>query len=147
MNFIKNKDKMTLSWCYDVNCDGPIFKKVNCSLGYILFYLYVVSQRNGVFYLRKEAFNNPEYPAFRGAGALEIDMIDGDYFMWLFHATDTGTEMRNFRNSNRLDEIVEFNESEWSGAFLCNDMSIMKEVCRQFFETGDVSYDILDFSY
>lgn len=113
----------------------------NCSLEYVFKHVEKVSQTDGTIYLRKEDFENED---FKGAGVLQVDMINGDYFMTLLYYEDDGElEVRDFTNKERAGEVINFNKEDWSGAFICNDLSIVKEACRQFIETGDVSQDIL----
>lgn len=118
----------------------------NCSIEYIFENIEKVAQYNGTIYLRKKGFDSMyRKDDFIGAASLEIKMINGDYYMLLLYYEEDGdTDVRSFTNVERSSETIDFDYENLSGGFICNDLSVIKEVCRQFVETGDVSRDLLD---
>ena len=78
-----------------------------------------------------------------GPQELQVWCDSGDFLLWLGELTDDDHIVRTFDNvAPKPDSSLPMGDL-WHSRSVCSDLSVVKRALREFFETGDVSRDLL----
>lgn len=80
-----------------------------------------------------------------GAYFLDVLVENSWYLITLLEVTEDGTEVRSYYKPDPNYKIIELNGNKWSTTQLTQDFNLVLQCFKEFYETGDVSKDILDF--
>ena len=78
-------------------------------------------------------------------GPYSMDLIadNGRYLITLLETTEDDTEVRSFSNPAVVAEMVGMLGDFWDSRHLTSDFEFIRTLFRTFFETGDVSRELL----
>jgi hypothetical protein len=79
-----------------------------------------------------------------GPQTLQVASEHGMYLLTLGEINQDGYNVRDYTNPRASAGQTMIHEYLWSSQMLCWDFDIVMQVFKQFFDTGDVSRDILD---
>ena len=79
-----------------------------------------------------------------GPGSLQLAAEKGKYLLTLLEHTKDRSVVRGFTNPEAKDGMVNINGNRWDAKSICSDFSIVRRAFKEFFETGDVSPQILN---
>ena len=79
-----------------------------------------------------------------GPKNVDVRADRGRYLLTLLEYTEDDSDVRSFTNPDAEPGRVEIFGDYWGSNMITSDFSVVREVFRQFFETGDVSRDLLD---
>jgi hypothetical protein len=79
-----------------------------------------------------------------GPGSLQVAAEKGKYLLTLLEHTKGKSIVRDFTNPDAKDEMVGLRGNLWHASMICTDFTLVRRAFKDFFETGDVSYQILD---
>ncbi|MDH0749411.1 hypothetical protein N5D61_24100 [Pseudomonas sp. GD03842] len=79
-------------------------------------------------------------------GPYSMDLIadDGRYLITLLEATRDDSEVRSFTNPAAVAEMVCMLGDLWDARYLTSDFGLVRNLFNEFFETGDVSREVLN---
>lgn len=78
-----------------------------------------------------------------GPHSLEV-LIEHDlYLLSLLEYLPDSSNVRSYTNLAGAGKMIEIGGNLWSDLLLCSDFSIVKNAFVEFFQTGDVSKDVL----
>ncbi|WP_077928289.1 DUF6911 family protein [Wohlfahrtiimonas populi] len=80
-----------------------------------------------------------------GPTDLNLKIENGWYLITLMEVTENDEEVRSYYKPDPNYKMVEILGYEWSSTQLIRDFDLVLQIFKEFYETGDVSKDILDF--
>ena len=79
-----------------------------------------------------------------GPDSVQVRADRGRFLLTLLQYTESDSDVRSFTNPDAVPGRVEILGDYWGSNMITSDFSVVREVFRQFFETEDVSRDLLD---
>lgn len=79
-----------------------------------------------------------------GPTLLDLIMENGWYLITMMEVTEDDEIVRSYYNPNIELEMIEIGGNEWGTTQLIRDFDLVLQIFKEFYETGDVSREILD---
>lgn len=81
-----------------------------------------------------------------GIHNLSLSMENGWYLITLLESTEEKADLvRSYYKPDPNYKMIEIGGNNWSSTQLIRDFDLVLQIFKEFYETGDVSKDILDF--
>jgi hypothetical protein len=84
------------------------------------------------------------YASEIGPQVLQVFSDRGNYLLMLEELDENDSNVRVFRNSSAAPEKIDILGNLWSATMICSDFDIVRRAFKEFFDTGDVSREVLD---
>ena len=78
-----------------------------------------------------------------GPHSLEVLVENGFFLLSLLEYFPDSTNVRSYTNPTGVGKMIEIGGNFWSDLLLCSNFSIVKNAFVEFYQTGDVSKQIL----
>jgi hypothetical protein len=79
-----------------------------------------------------------------GPESVQVFAETGNFLLTLFELTEDDSHVRSFTNPDIESRQVEIGGNLWDSRMITKDFAIVRRAFREFFDTGDVSRDLLD---
>jgi hypothetical protein len=79
-----------------------------------------------------------------GQKSLQVQSEGEKYHLTLGEESETDWCVRTFTNCDAVPGMISLGPYEWDSRTICYDFSVVIASFTEFFETGDVSHDLLD---